>query len=448
VPRPLPRECGSACSSEFIPVERGAIMPNAKRPVTLVELARQPGIGDVIVEHAFRGARVQRVLRLLLAVFLAAALAFVPPDDDLGLCWLIVTCYAVWSVVVSVLVRYGGRGTLRYLWLAVFVDVFALGALTLVAADDNPLTWTPYLLINGFFVLPVIAATQLTPGVGAAAIGPAVVVYLLAGALTREDDSEPIASLLLRTALLGVVGLGAVLLSRVQRSRVLTIGQLAGERSALVAELLTMERREQKDLAEALHDGALQYVLAARQELDDVRDSAHPESIKRIDFALAESSRLLRSTMAQLHPAVLQLAGLPAALHDLVTTTESRGRLRIDLDVSGWPPEARTSADELLLTTARELLVNVVKHADADRAEIRLALDGETARLQVSDNGKGMAGVDLNQRLAEKHLGVASRRIRLEAAGGSLHFRNAEPHGTIAEVEVPTVSELTPAAAS
>ncbi len=71
------------------------------------------------------------------------------------------------------------------------------------------------------------------------------------------------------------------------------------------------------------------------------------------------------------------------------------GHLTVDLDVTGWPAAVRTSADSLLLSTARELLTNVVKHAEADRAEVRLRLDGAVARLWISDNGKGMAGVDL-----------------------------------------------------
>ena len=105
----------------------------------------------------------------------------------------------------------------------------------------------------------------------------------------------------------------------------MTIGGLVSDRSELVGELLTLEQREQRDLAETLHDGALQYVLAARQDLDDVRDPDRAAEFERIDYALAESSRLLRSTMAQLHPAVLDSAGLPAALRDLATTTSSRG---------------------------------------------------------------------------------------------------------------------------
>lgn len=410
---------------------------------TLIELAQQPELGKVIIEHAFRGARVQRILRLVLVVYFGAVLVLVPPAGYLAVCWVIVSGYAVWSIALGIVVDQGGPRFLRYVWLAVLVDVAALATLVLVAAEPDPLSWAAYLLANGFFLLPIIAATSLSPGVCAAAMVPTVSVYLVASLLAWEPNIEPVWSPVLRTGLLGGLGLGCVLLSRLQRSRVLTIGGLVGDRSELVSELLTIEEREQRDLAETLHDGALQYVLAARQDLEDLSTPQRAEEFDRVDYALAEASRLLRSTMAQLHPAVLDHAGLPAALRDLVTTVGTRGPTRIDLDADDWPSGTRTSADALLLGAARELLTNVIKHAGADRATVRPSWDGTTARLLVSDNGRGMAGVDLDRRLSERHLGVASRRIRIEAAGGRLTYTDAVPHGTVAIVELPA-TELVP----
>lgn len=407
-------------------------------PRTLTELVRQPQLGQVIIEHAYRGARVQRVLRLVLVAYFAGVLILVPPSDPVA-CWVIVAGYAAWSVLLGIAVRTQGPRFLRYVWLAVLVDVVAVALLMAGAAGPDPLSWTAYLLANGFFLLPLIAATSLSPGVCAAAVVPTVGVYLVATLWAWEPGVEPVWSPILRTVLLAGVALGCVLLSRLQRSRVLTIGGLVGDRSQLVTELITIEQREQRNLAEVLHDGALQYVLAARQDLEDLATRDRAEEFARVDYALAEASRLLRSTMAQLHPAVLDHAGLPAALRDLITTVGSRGSTMINLSVDDWPTGTRTSADGLLLGTARELLTNVIKHAGADRADVRLGWDGATARLEVCDDGSGMAGVDLSTRLTERHLGVASRRARIEAAGGVLAYADRSPHGTIATVEVPAV---------
>lgn len=390
----------------------------------------------VLIEHAFRGARIQRILRLLLGLFFVAVLIFQPPDQHLALCWLVVICYALWSFAVGALIRAGGVRSLHYAWLALFVDVFTVAALTLIADSSAQQSWAPYLLINGFFVVPVIAAAQLNPWISAIVAVPAVLVYLVSSLLIRNVDADPISEIVLRTGLLAVVGIGCVLLSRVQRSRVSTIARLLDERNDLLAEMVTIEQREQRDLAETLHDGALQYVLAARHELEAL-DEGDPEAAERIDLALAETSRLLRSTMTQLHPAVVDTAGLLPALRDLVETVNARGQLSAELQTRNWDDSLRTPMDELLLTTARELITNVVKHAQARTVSIELARGAGTAMLRVSDDGVGMAGVDLDARLGAGHLGVASRRIRLEAAGGRITFSPADPHGTIVEVDVP-----------
>ena len=106
--------------------------------------------------------------------------------------------------------------------------------------------------------------------------------------------TSPSLTSLLRTLLLAAVGLGATCCSRLQRTRVETIAHLLAERNILLGELVSLQQREQRELAETLHDGALQYVLAARQELDDAVDGDQ-EAADRIDQALGEAGRLLRS---------------------------------------------------------------------------------------------------------------------------------------------------------
>jgi two-component system NarL family sensor kinase len=398
-------------------------------------------LGGLLLDHFYRGARIQRVLRLALVAFFVVALLAVPPGDELALSWVIVLSYAVWSVVVGLLVGLASVEAASYVWLALLFDVLATTALTLVADSSAEQTWTAYVVVNGFFLIPVIAAGQLNPWACGIVSGAAVLGYLGASIATRHaDDGEPWSVLLLRVFLLAVVGLGCVLLSRLQRHRVLAIGRLAEDRRRLVEQLVDVEERERTTLAEHLHDGALQYVLAARHDLEDV--GTDPVAGERVDHALSQAVQLLRTTLTQLHPAVVHEAGLLPALHDLVEDVSRRSELDVRLVTDGWDDATRTTADALLLGTARELVTNVVKHARASSVEIRVSLasggGGALARLEVADDGVGLDGTDLDERLRGGHLGIASRRIHLEAVGGTMHFLTAEPQGTRVEVSVPT----------
>jgi two-component system, NarL family, sensor kinase len=304
-----------------------------------------------------------------------------------------------------------------------------------VAASQS---WTADVLINGFFIIPLLAATQLRPRVCAAVVVPTVAMYLAVSAVTQSSNSEPWSSISLRTLVIAGLGAGCIALTRIQQSRVATIGRLVGDRTSLLTEVITTEDRERRQLAERLHDGALQYVLAARHDIEDVQSD--PAALDRLDEALTESSRLLRSTVAELHPAVLERLGLAQALRDLARTTEARGGFAVTLELDGWEEGARSPEDGLLYATARELLSNIVKHAGASAVRINLTRSGELAQLVIADDGCGIPDGAVEASLDRGHIGLASHRVRVQAAGGDISITGASPSGTIATVDVPCAS--------
>jgi len=394
-------------------------------------------VAGVALEHARRGLVLQAWLRLVLLAFVVLTILNVPPERDLLACALIVAGYALWVVGVTVWVRAGVPSAVRMAWLAQFVDLAVLAVLTLLTGLAAPQSWTSDVLEVGFLLVPVLAATQLRPRICAAVVVPTVAVYLAAGIVTRVANEEPWAALLLRTLVLAGVGIGCVGLSRIQRSRVRTIGGLVRERTHLLAELTDLEQRERRTLSEHLHDGALQYVLAARQDLDEARETGDRLAFTRVEHALAESSQLLRSAVTELHPAVLDRAGLPVALRELAVGAGARGRFAVDLDVRSWPEDLRTPADALLYRTARELLANVAKHAAARSVTVALAHIDDRAQLTVTDDGTGIPDGATQRSLQQGHIGLTSHALRVEAAGGTLTLHPARPSGTVAVVDVP-----------
>ncbi len=398
-------------------------------------IRRDSQLYDLLIDHATRGVRVQMLLRGGLAIFVLVTVIAVPPAVHQPLCDVLAGLYAAWVVVLGMLSRHGGERAVRLIWLALFIDALALGVLSILSGPKQQ-SWTSDILVNGFFFIPMLAGAQLRPRVAAAVTVPAVAVYLASLLAAQHANGEPTTSIILRTTVLAALSAGCVALSAVQRSRVLTIGGLVADRTRLTAELADVESRARTELAEELHDGVLQYVLAARQDLEDVRTRGDENSFARVDFALTESTALLRAKVSQLHPAVLQQAGLRRALNDLVRDTAQRGGLSVQLQADGWDDAWRTDADELVYGAAREFLANVTKHAHARTVHVTLQRDDGSVRLTVRDDGQGIAEGIVEQRLAEGHLGVASQRVRVQAAGGSFRLRPGDP-GTVAEVELP-----------
>ena len=410
-------------------------------PTPPPDLDVEPDLGEGLSDYAYRGLRVQVVLRGILVVFVVAVVLWIAPARDRVGCYTIAAIYAAWAIGVAWLARRRADQLLRFVWLALFVDLAALVGLAVVASASVNQSWTSDVLVNGFFMIPILAATQPRPWVGAAVTAPTVAAYLGASIAAKSANGEPWSSVILRTGILAGICVGSVMLSRVQQWRVRTIGRLLADRNQLITALTTIEDRERRTLSEDLHDGALQYVLAARQDLDEARDTADPSSFDRVDHALRETSHMLRSMMTQLHPAVLDQAGFLPALRDLVRTSSERGRFVSTIEAASWDESWRTSADGLLLAAARELLTNVVKHAGAHAVDIDLSWRDGIARLRIADDGRGISPGEVERQLALGHIGLTSRRVRLEAAGGSLVLRPGTPSGTIAEVEVPAAQQ-------
>ncbi|MDF3281751.1 ATP-binding protein [Gordonia sp. N1V] len=401
----------------------------------------EPALDRILYEHALLGLRVQVVVRLTLAVFMTLVVALDPPAHLLVPTWAVVGAYVVWAVASIVPARRAGRRTLYWAWLALLVDLVALTTVASFAAASDATSWTSDVLLTGFALLPMAAATQLRPAVCAAIAVPTALVFFITSAAARTANGEPWSSVVLHTMVIAGLGLAAVLLSRVARSRVLTIAVLARERAQLLEDALRVEARERQALAEALHDGALQYVLGARAEMDAVR-RGDPVAIDRVEIALAESGRLLRSTLTALNPAVLEHHGLAVAVTELARTTQASSGVTVLVDAAAWP-DGPTPVDRLLFASARELLTNVVKHARAHRVELTLEHTDGQARLIVVDDGVGVtdddvSGERLDAQMATGHLGLASRRVRLAAAGGSLTVRARPGGGTVAIATVPT----------
>lgn len=402
----------------------------------IADLQASPEMFSILVGHAYRGLRVQFLLRAVLLVFMAVVIGWEPPAHDRTASVLVVVGYAVWTAALAGWTIRGGVAPVRWMWIALLVDAGALGTLALLAGVNSAQSWTADILISGLFLIPVIAATQLRPWVCAAVAVPATVVYFAASVATRHANGEPWSSVLSRTWVMAGLAAGCIALSRLQLSRVATIAGLARDRSGLLGDLTNAESSTRARLAEDLHDGALQYVLAARQDLEDVRETADPAVYARLEQALAQTSALLRATVSELHPAVLEAAGLARALLDLAERDAERGRLAISVDTDDWPDGAGP-LDELLFTTARELLTNVIKHARASAVHIRLALTDGVVRLRVADDGRGIDPVAAGQRVSAGHIGLASLRARIAGAGGSVRVGRATPSGTVVDVEIP-----------
>jgi signal transduction histidine kinase len=188
---------------------------------------------------------------------------------------------------------------------------------------------------------------------------------------------------------------------------------------------------QRRRLERNLHDGAQQRLVSVALMLRLAKSRLGPEAeaaakllddaSRELDTGLAELRELARG----LHPAVLGDHGLQRAIEALT----ARLPIPVDVEVAleERPPD---DVEATAYYIVAESLTNVARHAEADGARVAIRRDGETLRVEISDDGVG--GAD-----ASGGTGIVGLRDRAEAAGGTLTVSSPAGRGTIVSAALP-----------
>ncbi|HET7686955.1 MAG TPA: GAF domain-containing protein, partial [Candidatus Limnocylindria bacterium] len=206
--------------------------------------------------------------------------------------------------------------------------------------------------------------------------------------------------------------------------------------------------RERANLARELHDSVTQALfsmgLTTRSlELLLQRD---PEAAKA---KLAELRDLQRDALAEmrtlifeLRPSALETDGLLQAIRNHAEAVQGRTGMNIEVAAEPDPleesgqPRAPLDVEEALYRIMQEALHNVVKHANARTARIRIARDHDQLALEVTDDGVGFDP----EGIPRGHLGVAGMRQRIEQLGGEFAVTSRRGSGSQVAVRISTAA--------
>jgi signal transduction histidine kinase len=214
------------------------------------------------------------------------------------------------------------------------------------------------------------------------------------------------------------------------------VESLARSRADLVAAADAERRRIERDL----HDGAQQRLVSLAMNLGMARErfGSEPEPVREALAAAHDEAMValteLREFIRGLHPAVLSDRGLDAALSGLA----ARAPLPVRLQVIVSEPAA-PGVEAVAYFIVSEAITNVVKHAQATRAEVTVTRvstrGGDVLRLTVTDDGRGGAVAD-----AGDGTGLRGLAQRAAAVDGTLTIDSPPGGPTTITAELPCES--------
>ena len=333
-----------------------------------------------------------------------------------GALWIaggLVITVAFCLIYVLVLMYHDERPRLA---LAGLVTIAALATLACVVYGN---AWTPmwiYVSVATGMVLVSVAGRRAA-FLGVLVIG---VCYLFFCWISHLDIGTTLA-VLLPVVLIGLAMIGF-------RMQMTLMHELAQARET-VAKLAADEERLR--LARDMHDltGQSLSMITLKSELAAKRLARLPSSAER-DAVLTELGDIGRVSRQTLHDIREAVSGYhrPTLAIEVITARDALAAIGIEPDDdAGLTLRSGTfdpDAEAVLAWCLREAVTNVVRHSRARHCRIRLTDHRGELSLEVTDDGRGLAGQD------PQHLegsGLHGMSERLSAAGGRLSLGWAEP---------------------
>ena len=200
------------------------------------------------------------------------------------------------------------------------------------------------------------------------------------------------------------------------------VAQRTAELRRMTLELTRVEQRERDHLAELLHDGLQQLLVAAKLHVGLVLRAAdfaqREERASQLGDLLQEALKSTRTLTVELSPPALRERGLVPALHWLAEWMQETHHLRVEVVADQVAEPRDQTTRTLLFQCVRELLLNVVKYAGVTEAKVEISSpDREALVLEV----RIMGSVSTRRRCAATPtFGLSSIRRRIDLVGGEV----------------------------
>jgi PAS domain S-box-containing protein len=215
---------------------------------------------------------------------------------------------------------------------------------------------------------------------------------------------------------------------------------------ALASQLTIAEEKERRAIAAELHDHVGQSLALARVQLASARkstsDSKLADKLDDISDTLLKSIEDTQQLMLELSSPAMNERGLSSAISEwLEVQIGNRYGLRTEF-IDNIPDSRRKTLDSnvraILFRNVRELLVNVVKHARANKVSVRLEDRDTSIRIIVEDDG---IGFDPRAVIAARDkiggFGLFSIEELMADLGGSLRIVSEPGKGCTAILSAP-----------
>ncbi|MCH7642239.1 MAG: HAMP domain-containing protein [Chloroflexi bacterium] len=236
---------------------------------------------------------------------------------------------------------------------------------------------------------------------------------------------------------------GQELEARVEE-RTTELARRSSERDLLLKKVMTAQEEERRRIARDLHDQVGQSLTAltmslgsAEAELAELNPAAS-ERIGELRRVAGDTIEEVRRMMADLRPSILDDMGLSAAVGWYLENHLERTGVKSSLEVSDLQTDLPEVVEITAFRVVQEALNNVMKHARAGHATVKLEGHSDRITGEIVDDGEGfdLSGVEPGAD-GGWAVGLLGMNERVTLLGGTLDIETAPGSGTSVRFVIP-----------
>ena len=212
----------------------------------------------------------------------------------------------------------------------------------------------------------------------------------------------------------------------------------------LATKLANTEEAERRRMATYLHDAVSQSLAFCQTKLTTLKiargNPSNQKLLREVNRLLEEALENLQTLTFELSPPVLYELSFEDAVGWLAELMEERHKLHITVSGGLQPgvPELAKEFRSVAFHAVREVLINIVKHAETNAASLHISGEGQCMKIRIEDHGKGFDPAILESPQRRKGgFGLFNIREQLTHLGAKFEIYSHPHVGTTVLMTIP-----------
>ena len=208
-----------------------------------------------------------------------------------------------------------------------------------------------------------------------------------------------------------------------------------------IREVIEAQEQERERFAMEIHDGLGQVLLAAKMNLNALKDSSEDfdedsksilnTSVELLTDAVQEARGISHGLMSR----VLNKFGLAHAVGEIIRNINVSTKIQFDFKHNIKDVRFEEEIEMGLYRTLQELIKNIITHSKASKANVLIISENNELSIEINDNGVGIVkGTIMNPKSGG--IGLRNMRSRIEYLGGDFRIENKRGKGTLIKIRI------------